>query len=191
MKLLLLDNYDSFTYNLVQCIRNCGVAEPLVRRNDKISIAEAGEFEGIILSPGPGVPSEAGIMPELVKQLSGKIRILGVCLGHQCIGEVFGAGLINMDDVIHGKALETEIVAEDYLFSGVANPFLSARYHSWMVSCENFPGALEVTARDPQGRIMAIRHREFDVRGVQFHPESILTPEGQKIVANWISGGSK
>lgn len=184
---MLLDNYDSFTFNLFQLVGEVGGTMPDVFRNDKITPEEAEKYDKILLSPGPGLPSEAGIMPELVRRFAPTKSILGVCLGHQCIAENFGARLENMSRVCHGFGLETIVTAEDeLLFRGVDAPFQSGRYHSWMVANENFPDCLEITATDAQGRIMALRHREFDVRGVQFHPESVLTPEGAKIVRNWL-----
>ena len=186
-KILLLDNYDSFTFNLFQLVGEVGGAMPDVFRNDKITLEAIEKYDKILLSPGPGLPSEAGIMPQLVQRFAATKSILGVCLGHQCIAENFGARLENMSRVCHGFELETIVSVEDEsLFRGVDKKFLSGRYHSWMVSNENFPDCLEVTAIDAENRIMALRHREFDVRGVQFHPESILTPEGGKIVRNWL-----
>lgn len=186
-KILLLDNYDSFTFNLFQLVGEVRGAMPDVFRNDKITLEEVKKYDKILLSPGPGLPSEAGIMPELVKQFAPTKSILGVCLGHQCIAENFGARLENMTRVCHGFGLETNITVEDeLLFQSVDAQFQSGRYHSWTVANENLPDCLEVTATDAEGRIMALRHREFDVRGVQFHPESILTPQGSQIVRNWL-----
>lgn len=186
-KILLIDNYDSFTYNLVHLIKSLGY-EVEVRRNDDITIREAGNYDKIMLSPGPGIPSEAGMLMEIVAQLAPSKSILGVCLGHQAIGEVFGARLINLSEVHHGIASKIEITSEDSLFSGLDKTFEAGRYHSWAVSPENFPAVLEITAVDASGEIMALRHKKYDVRGVQFHPESVLTPVGKTIIQNWIEG---
>jgi anthranilate synthase component 2 len=187
MKVLLLDNYDSFTFNLYQLVGEICGETPDVFRNDKITLEEVEKYDKILLSPGPGLPAEAGIMPELVQHFAPKKSILGVCLGHQCIAEIFGAKLENMARVCHGFGLETLVEVEDeLLFRGVPGQFKSGRYHSWTVSPENLPGELEITARDAEGRVMALRHREFDVRGVQFHPESVLTPDGAAILRNWL-----
>ena len=186
-KILLLDNYDSFTFNLFQLVGEVGGALPDVYRNDKITLEEVEKYDKILLSPGPGLPSEAGIMPELVKRFAPTKSILGVCLGHQCIAENFGARLENMPRVCHGFGLETSVtVADEMLFRRMPEKFQSGRYHSWTVSDENLPDCLEITATDAEGRIMALRHRELDVRGVQFHPESVLTPEGATIIRNWL-----
>lgn len=187
MKLLMLDNYDSFTYNLVHILKeqNCDVT---VRRNDQITLEEVNAFDKILLSPGPGVPSEAGILLPLIRQYAPTKSILGVCLGEQAIGEAFGAKLINLSEVYHGIATEIEIIQDDPLFQGMAKKITVGRYHSWAVSTETFPACLEITAIDPtDGSIMALRHRQYDLRGVQFHPESILTPQGKQIIINWLN----
>jgi len=187
MKVLLLDNYDSFTFNLYQLVGEICGETPDVFRNDKITLEEVEKYDKILLSPGPGLPGEAGIMPELVQYFARKKSILGVCLGHQCIAEVFGAKLENMSRVCHGFGLDTLVEVEDeLLFQNVPRQFKSGRYHSWMVSTENLPKELEITATDAEGRVMALRHREFDLRGVQFHPESVLTPDGAVILRNWL-----
>ncbi len=186
-KILLIDNYDSFTYNLVHLVNSLGY-EVEVRRNDDISIEEAEAFDKILLSPGPGIPGEAGLLLEIVKRFAPTKRILGVCLGHQAIGEVFGATLVNLKEVHHGIASQINVVCNDLLFSEMDNTFEAGRYHSWAVSPEGFPAELEVTALDNTGEIMALRHRKYDVRGVQFHPESVLTPMGGKIIQNWLKG---
>lgn len=187
MKLLVLDNYDSFTYNLVHLLRSLGVKDLDVFRNDKISLEEVNQYSHIVLSPGPGIPSEAGIMPDLVRKYAGSKKILGVCLGHQCIGEVFGAKLENLGSPVHGKGWPTIILdPEEILFKGLGQNFISGRYHSWVVSKKNLPDCLKITAEDSQGSIMALRHNTYDVCGVQFHPESILTPEGHLIIKNWL-----
>ncbi len=187
MRVLVIDNYDSFTYNLVHLVRHLGVRELDVRRNDKLTLEEAQAYDKILLSPGPGLPSEAGLMPEIVKRCAAEKSILGVCLGHQCIGEIFGAKLINMQDVVHGKGVEMQIVDPDEpLFRGLPQRFVGGRYHSWLVSGEDFPECLKVTAVDAKGDIMALSHRSLDVKGLQFHPESVLTELGKEIVANWL-----
>lgn len=187
MRILLLDNYDSFTFNLFQLVGEVGGVTPDVVRNDKITLEEVEKYDKILLSPGPGLPSEAGIMPELVKHFARKKSILGVCLGHQCIAETFGGRLENLERVCHGLGIETVVEDEnEQLFRGLPKTFQSGRYHSWTVSRENLPESLKITASDGEGRIMALSHQEFDVRGIQFHPESVLTPEGAKIIQNWL-----
>jgi len=187
MKVLLLDNYDSFTFNLFQLVGEINGVMPDVFRNDKIALGEIEKYDKILLSPGPGLPSEAGIMPEVVREFAARKSILGVCLGHQCIAESFGARLENMERVCHGFGMNTIVKVEDeLLFRDVSPQFESGRYHSWMVSLDNLPDCLEITASDDNERIMALRHRELDVRGVQFHPESVLTPEGPMILRNWL-----
>ena len=183
--ILLIDNYDSFTYNLVHLIRSLGY-EVDVRRNDALTIVEADAYNKILLSPGPGIPSEAGLLTEIVRHYAPTKSILGVCLGHQAIGEVFGATLVNLKEVHHGVASQVLVTADDLLFNGLGSSFEAGRYHSWAVSAENFPDELEVTALDASGEIMALRHKKYDVRGVQFHPESVLTPNGPKIMQNWL-----
>ena len=185
MKILILDNYDSFTYNIVHAVRNLGY-NPDVIRNDKISIDDVAAYDKIILSPGPGIPSEAGIMPELIKIYAASKSILGVCLGEQAIGESFGANLLNMPDVMHGLQTDISIIADDYIFNGLPHTFKAGRYHSWVVDNIGFPDSLTITALDAQGRIMALRHTVYDVHGVQFHPESILTPDGELIIKNFL-----
>lgn len=187
MKLLVLDNYDSFTYNLVHLLRDLGVSQIDVVRNDKIGLAAAAAYQKIVLSPGPGIPNEAGIMPELVREFSAKASILGVCLGHQCIAEVFGGSLRNLSHPVHGHATKTRITAPgEKLFKGVPPEFKTGRYHSWVVAEEGFPDCLEITARDEKGEIMALSHRTLSVKGVQFHPESVLTEHGAAIIKNWL-----
>ncbi|HWR99733.1 MAG TPA: aminodeoxychorismate/anthranilate synthase component II [Prolixibacteraceae bacterium] len=183
--ILLIDNYDSFTYNLVHLIKSLGYGVD-VRRNDAITIKEAEAYDKILLSPGPGIPSEAGLLLEIVRQLAPTKSILGVCLGHQAIGEVFGATLINIKEVHHGVASQMNIICDDLLFKGMERTFEAGRYHSWAVSPVDFPADLEITAMDDSGEIMALRHKKYKVRGVQFHPESVLTPMGSKIMQNWI-----
>lgn len=186
MKILVLDNYDSFTYNLVYIVRQLGYGALMdVFRNDKISLEDVAQYDKILLSPGPGVPSEAGIMPELLKKYSPTKSILGVCLGHQAIGEAFGGSLINLSEVLHGVASEVT-VQPDVLFEGVPKTFKIGRYHSWVIDEATLSPYLEVIARTPDQQIMAVRHKKFDVRGVQFHPESILTENGVRIMQNWL-----
>lgn len=185
-KILVIDNYDSFVYNLVHYLEELG-AEVIVRRNDKISMEEVEEFDKILLSPGPGVPSEAGKLLEIIQKFAPTKSIFGVCLGQQAIGEIFGGKLENLEKVYHGIATYAIAkVNDEPLFKNVPSHFEIGRYHSWVVSKTDFPDELEITAVDENGQIMALRHREFDVRGVQFHPESILTPNGKRIIENWI-----
>jgi anthranilate synthase component 2 len=186
MKILLFDNYDSFTYNLRHILLEAG-AEVDVYRNDRIALDAVEAYDGILLSPGPGIPSEAGLLLPLISRYAPAKRILGVCLGEQAIGEAFGARLLNLPRVHHGVCSDVRITARDPLFDGLWPGFTAGRYHSWVVSREDFPECLEITATDAdEGMIMALRHRTFDVRGVQFHPESILTPQGKTIIQNWL-----
>ncbi|MBO8438709.1 MAG: aminodeoxychorismate/anthranilate synthase component II [Bacteroidetes bacterium] len=186
-KILLLDNYDSFTYNLLHILRELG-ADTEVFRNDKITVEEAGRFDKILLSPGPGIPSEAGILLPLIERYAPEKSILGVCLGEQAIAEVFGARLENLSRVFHGVESQILITADDPLFEGLGNEITAGRYHSWVVSKEGFPSdVLEITAEDKEERmIMGIRHKRYDVRGIQFHPESLMTPSGSRIIENWL-----
>lgn len=188
MKLLVIDNYDSFTYNLVHLIRELGYGANMdIIRNDAITVREVDQYDKILLSPGPGVPKDAGIMMELLHTYSASKSILGVCLGHQGIAEAFGGTLINMKEVVHGVPLKTMVTdASNVCFKEVPENFASGRYHSWMVSRENFPEELAITAEDEAGRIMALAHKQHDVRGLQFHPESILTEHGKTIMKNWV-----
>ena len=188
MKLLVFDNYDSFTYNLVQLIREAGCDDITVARNDRIALEEVARFDKIILSPGPGIPSESGLLLPLIREYAPSKSILGVCLGEQAIGEVFGARLENLSEVYHGVATPVRIVEDDPLFTGLESGFEAGRYHSWIVSRANFPvDTLRITAEDEQGRIMALAHRKYDIRGVQFHPESVLTPRGAAMIVNWLN----
>lgn len=187
MKLLVLDNYDSFTYNLVQLIEKTSDIMYEVYKNDKITLGKVNEFDKILLSPGPGVPENAGIMNDLIRMYASRKSILGVCLGLQAIGEVFGAKLINLDTVYHGIATEIDIIAEDPLFDNCPKKFIAGRYHSWAVEYASITDDLLVTALDDEKCVMAIRHKIFDVKGVQFHPESILTEYGEQIIRNWIN----
>ncbi len=186
-KILVFDNYDSFTYNLVHYIKGLGYKNLEVHRNDQIPLAQIEAFDKILLSPGPGIPSEAGILHEVIKTYAPTKSIFGVCLGLQAIGEVFGGTLINLDKVYHGIATDIKVtVKDDLTFEGLPSTFKAGRYHSWAVDTKHFPETLEVTAEDEQGKIMALRHRTYDVRGVQFHPESILTEYGEQMVLNWL-----
>ena len=186
IKILLFDNYDSFTYNLVHAIKSLGYENVDVYRNDKIELSQIDHYDKIILSPGPGLPSEAGIMMELIKEYANHKSILGVCLGHQAIAEAFGAKLENISTVFHGVQTAIKIVKEDYLFAELPKEILAGRYHSWIVSKSDFPSELEVTAVDEAGDIMALKHKTLDLHGVQFHPESILTPDGVQIIQNFL-----
>jgi anthranilate synthase component 2 len=187
MKILVLDNYDSFTYNLVHLIKALGYTDLEVHRNDKIALDEIKRFDKILLSPGPGIPSEAGILQPLISAYAPTKSILGVCLGHQAIGEVFGGTLINLSHVFHGIATPIKVIGKDKLFDGIPTDFPVGRYHSWAVDTVDFPTSeLEITAVDAENKIMALSHKKFDVKGVQFHPESILTEFGDKILKNWL-----
>lgn len=185
-KILIFDNYDSFTYNIVHLVNSLGY-DTDVYRNDRISIEQAGAYERMIISPGPGLPCESGILPELLRRYAPHKSILGICLGHQAIGECFGAHLENLPHVYHGVATPVKVIGQDPIFDGLGGEFTVGRYHSWVVSDEDFPSCLNVTARDGNGQIMALAHRRYDVRGVQFHPESILTPQGHILMKNWLS----
>lgn len=186
MKVLLFDNYDSFTYNLLHILRELGVSTE-VYRNDRIALDEVERFDKIILSPGPGIPEEAGILLPLIRRYAPHKSILGVCLGEQAIGEAFGASLENLSEVYHGVQTPVKLVALDYIFDGLEQTLMVGRYHSWVVRRSGLPDCLTVTAEDGQGHIMALRHKTYDVHGVQFHPESILTPQGKRVVENFIN----
>jgi len=187
MKILVLDNYDSFTYNLVQYIERVLKAPVDVRRNDQIALKEIAIYDKILISPGPGIPEEAGIAMDLVKEYGSTKSILGVCLGHQAIAEAYGGSIVNLDTVYHGVVGQMkQIVTGDYLLKGVPVDFDAGRYHSWVVEHETLPKELEITVENDEGYIMAIRHREYDVKGVQFHPESVLTEYGGRMILNWI-----
>jgi anthranilate synthase component 2 len=185
MKVVIIDNYDSFTYNLSHLVKELG-AEVTVLRNDQFKLSDLEAFSKIILSPGPGIPSEAGLLLDVIRTYAGRKPILGVCLGHQAIGEVFGAKLENLSDVFHGVATPCHIIADDPIFSGISRDITIGRYHSWVVSRESLPDCLEITAVSDEGQIMALRHRELNVRGIQFHPESVLTPDGKKMIQNFL-----
>jgi anthranilate synthase component II len=201
MKILVFDNYDSFTYNLVHLVEKITNEKVDVFRNDEISLEQVNDYDKIILSPGPGVPSEAGLLLPMIKQYAATKSILGVCLGHQAIGEAFGGTLTNLSKVYHGVATPIHRVSHPLgvthpvngrpsVLSGLPDEIIVGRYHSWIISDENFPDQLEVTARDDNGYIMALQHKTFDVQGVQFHPESVLTPDGETILRNWLKAPS-
>ena len=188
MKILVFDNYDSFTYNLVHLVEKITHTKVDVFRNDEITLDKVNEYDKIILSPGPGIPSEAGLLLPLIKQYAATKSILGVCLGHQAIGEAFGGTLTNLSKVYHGVATPIKILnKKSEILNGLGDEIEVGRYHSWIISDENFPAELEVTARDDNGYIMALQHKTFDVQGVQFHPESVLTPDGEIILRNWLN----
>jgi len=205
MKILVFDNYDSFTYNLVHLVEKIIHDRIDVYRNDQIPLEKVKEYDKIILSPGPGIPQEAGLLLPLIKEYASSKSILGVCLGHQAIGEAFGGKLVNLSTVYHGVATPVRVVSSELsvvsngsnsplithhstknLFEGLPNEFEAGRYHSWIISKENFPEELEITAEDDNGYIMGLQHKTYDVQGVQFHPESVLTPMGEKIMRNWL-----
>ncbi len=186
--IVIIDNYDSFTYNLVHYLDdlNCSVS---VFRNDEFELDELEKFDKILLSPGPGLPSEAGLLKEVIVKYATTKSILGICLGQQAIGEVFGGSLINLSKVYHGIASKVQIIVRDEpLFIGLENEIEVGRYHSWVISKENFPPDLEITSIDENGEVMSIRHKTYDIKGLQYHPESVLTPQGKKILENWIHG---
>lgn len=187
MNILVLDNYDSFTYNLVHIVRKLQGGRIEVARNDEIDLDRVVRYDKIILSPGPGIPSEAGILLPLIRHYAPFKSILGVCLGMQAIGEAFGASLCNLPEVYHGIATPVRMAGADPLFAGFPVRFEAGRYHSWIVDSESFPEVLKVTAVDDEGHIMGLAHRKYDVRGVQFHPESVLTPQGEKMIGNWLA----
>ncbi|MEO7984194.1 MAG: aminodeoxychorismate/anthranilate synthase component II [Bacteroidota bacterium] len=187
-KILVFDNYDSFTYNLVHLVEKITHRKVDVYRNDQIAMEKVRDYDKIILSPGPGIPEEAGMLLPLIKEYAATKSILGVCLGHQAIGEAFGGKLINLSTVYHGVATPVTIDSAKHspLFEGLSGKLEVGRYHSWIIAEENFPDELEVTARDENNYIMALQHKNYDVQGVQFHPESVLTPDGEKILRNWL-----
>ncbi len=187
MKTVIIDNYDSFTYNLAHLVKELG-AEVDVLRNDKFEIEELEKYDKIILSPGPGIPEEAGLLLEVIRTYAGRKPILGVCLGEQAIGQAFGGKLTNLSEVFHGIQTNVKIKNKDYIFDGLSTEIPVGRYHSWVVDTEDFPEELMVTAISPEGQIMALQHRKYDVHGIQFHPESVLTPDGKQIVGNWLKG---
>ena len=187
MKILLLDNYDSFTYNLLHVVKELGATDVEVVRNDQIELDEVDRFDKIILSPGPGIPEEADLLLPIIKRYAPTKSILGVCLGHQAIGEAFGARLENLKEVYHGVQTPVSILRQDLLFEGLGKEIPVGRYHSWVGSREGFPDCLEITAESQEGQIMAIRHKTYNVHGIQFHPESVLTPQGKEIIKNFLN----
>mgnify|MGYP003593981169 CR=1 FL=1 len=187
MKILVFDNYDSFTYNLVHAVKKLGFKDLEVHRNDKISLEDINRFDKIILSPGPGVPSESGILLDVIRTYAATKSILGVCLGEQAIAEAFGGKLINLPEVHHGISSEIDVIAEDILFKGLPTKLEVRRYHSWAAEKAELPECLQITAVDNEGMIMALAHKQYDVRGVQFHPESVLTPMGEEMLKNWLN----
>lgn len=186
MNIVIIDNYDSFTYNLSHQLKALGAQVDVVR-NDAFQMSRLESYDKIVLSPGPGIPEEAGLLNDVIRRYAGRKPILGVCLGHQAIAEVFGGRLENLRTVYHGVQTPTHIINHDYLFEHLPETFEAGRYHSWVVSRSGLPDSLEVTAISDDGHIMALRHRTYDVRGIQFHPESILTPEGARILQNWLN----
>jgi len=187
MKILVIDNYDSFTYNLVTYLREITGQEIYVKRNDEISAEEAGEYEKIVISPGPGVPKDAGITKEVIRRWAPERSILGVCLGCQAIAESYGGEIYNLSRVFHGVSTYMSITDEqEKLFNGISGSFTAGRYHSWVIREDKLPSELKVTARDEEGLIMAVAHREYKLRGVQFHPESVLTRYGRQMLINWL-----
>ncbi|WP_130736215.1 aminodeoxychorismate/anthranilate synthase component II [Flavobacterium sp. J27] len=186
MKIAVIDNYDSFTYNLVHYLEDLN-ATVTVYRNDEFELEELESFDKILLSPGPGVPDEAGLLKAVIKKYAPTKSIFGVCLGLQAIGEVFGGKLINLDKVYHGIATEVTQTEPDYIFNGLPKEIQVGRYHSWVVAQEELPNELIVTSIDKNGQIMSMKHATYDVRGVQYHPESVLTPNGKKILENWLT----
>ncbi len=187
MKILVFDNYDSFTYNLVHLVEKITDTKPDVFRNDKIALNDIAQYDKIILSPGPGIPEEAGLLLPLIKMYATSKPILGVCLGHQAIAEAFGGSLINLSSVFHGvatKMLQTK--NRSPLFKGLTDEFVAGRYHSWIVNEKTLPADFEITAKDENGFIMAMQHKQYDLQSVQFHPESVLTPDGELIMRNWL-----
>ena len=189
--IIVIDNYDSFTYNLVHLVEKITHTKVDVYRNDQLALEKVKEYDKIILSPGPGIPEEAGLLLPLIKEYAATKSILGVCLGHQAIGQAFGGKLVNLSTVYHGVATEISVRSQESLvvsplFNGLPERIEVGRYHSWIISDENFPEELEVTARDENNYIMALQHKKYDVQGVQFHPESVLTPDGETILRNWL-----
>lgn len=186
MQIVIIDNYDSFTYNLAHLVKDLG-ADVTVYRNDQFRLNELESFDKIILSPGPGIPSEAGLLLDVIKAYTGRKPILGVCLGHQAIGEHFGGRLTNLSEVYHGVQTEGTQFGTDPIFDGLPRRIVMGRYHSWVVDRAGLPDCLEVTAVSDDGQIMALKHRNYNIHGIQFHPESVLTPDGRAIINNWLS----
>lgn len=188
MRILVIDNYDSFVYNLVHYLEELD-CEVTVKRNDQFALEEVAAYDKILLSPGPGIPSEAGLLKSVIEAYAGKKPILGVCLGQQAIAEVFGGSIHNLSEVFHGVSTRATLVVDnESLFAGLGKELEVGRYHSWVVSPDDLPDMLEITSLDENGQIMSLRHREFDIKGVQFHPESVLTPKGKEMIRNWVQG---
>ena len=186
-KILVIDNYDSFVYNLVHYLEDLG-CEVTVKRNDQLQLEDIEPYQKILLSPGPGIPDEAGLLKDIIRKYASTKSIFGVCLGQQAIGEVFGGTLTNLNDVYHGVATKVTVsVTDEFLFNGLNTSFNVGRYHSWVVANQDLPDCLQITSYDENGQIMSLRHKELDVRGVQFHPESVLTPDGKKMLENWVN----
>ena len=186
MKVVTIDNYDSFTYNLSHLVKELG-AEVTVVRNDRFELSDLEGYNKILLSPGPGIPEEAGLLLDVIRTYAGRKPILGICLGEQAIGEVMGGKLVNLAEVYHGIQSEVTLTAPDYIFDGLPENILVGRYHSWVVDRDTLPDCLETTALSHEGYIMALRHKTLDVHGIQFHPESVLTPDGRQMINNWLN----
>ena len=187
-KVLVIDNYDSFTYNLVHILRELGSSESMkIVRNDEFELHEVEDYDYVLLSPGPGLPKDAGLMPQVIERFASSKNILGVCLGHQGIGEAFGADLLNLPHVYHGMVTPIELTGDDELFNNLPKTFNVCRYHSWVIEKGSLPESMEVTSIAENGNIMSIKHREYNVRGVQFHPESIMTEHGKTLMQNWLA----
>lgn len=184
---VIIDNYDSFTYNLAHLVKELGATTDVLR-NDRFRLEELERYDKIILSPGPGVPEEAGLLLDVIRTYAGKKPILGVCLGEQAIGQAFGGRLVNLSKVYHGVQSRIRLTNPDYIFRGLPEEISVGRYHSWVVDTDGLPDTLVVTAVSPEGQIMALKHREYDVHGIQFHPESVLTPDGKQLMKNWLDG---
>lgn len=185
LRTIIIDNYDSFTYNLAHLVKELGAAVDVLR-NDQFRLEELEQYDKIILSPGPGIPEEAGLLLDVIRTYAGRKPMLGVCLGEQAIGQAFGGRLTNLSEVFHGVQTPVKIVEPDYIFRGLSEAIPVGRYHSWVVDTEGLPEDLVVTAISPEGQIMALKHREYDIHGIQFHPESVLTPDGKTIIKNWL-----
>ena len=186
MKIVIIDNYDSFTYNLSHLVKELG-AEVTVYRNDQFELPQLEEFDKILLSPGPGIPVESGLLIDVIRAYAGRKPILGICLGEQAIGEVMGGTLVNLSEVYHGVQTPATIIADDYIFEGLPKNIQVGRYHSWVVDAASMPDCLDTLALSDEGFVMALRHKTLDLRGIQFHPESVLTPDGKQIIYNWLN----
>lgn len=189
MRILLIDNYDSFTYNLLHLLYTAGASEVVVQKNNKVTKRQISRSDALVFSPGPGLPSEAGLMKEIIEEYCSSKKMLGVCLGHQAIGEVFGAQIVHSGEIIHGEATQLHILDSSSLFKSIPEGSLVGRYHSWIIAKENFPSNLSITATDSKGVIMAIKHKEYNISGIQFHPESVMTPLGLIMMQNWLAEG--